>query len=158
MQRPAFLTRRSFRVSPLLVTLAHAACATLPPEREGAVDIGYGEVDESHVRGSVETIEPGTHERMQTLADMLRELPGVQASVDGDDIIVRIRGGSSSFLLTGQPLIIVDGMVYRGPLRGINPSDIETLRVLKNAGETAAYGARGANGVILIATRNGGTA
>lgn len=156
MPRPAFLMRRSFQISPLLVTVVHAACATLPPEREGAVDIGYGEVDESHVDGSVETIEPESDARMQTLADMLRELPGVQASVNGDDIIVRIRGGSSSFLLSGQPLIIVDGMEYRGSLRSIDPSDIENLRVLKNAGETAMYGARGANGVILIATKNGG--
>ena len=133
------------------------ACAKLPPEREGGVDIGYGEVDESHVDGSVEMVEPGTEAaRMQTLADMLRALPGVQAEVRGNHVIVRIRGGNPSFLLDGQPLVLLDGMEYRGALGGINPSHIKSIRVLKNAGETAMYGARGANGVLLIETKSGG--
>lgn len=156
MQHPASVSARCVRTSPLLVALITAACAILPPEREGGVDIGYGNVDESHVDGSVETIRQGPDTQLKTLADMLQELPGVRASVEGDDIVVRIRGGASSFLLSGQPLVVVDGMTYRGPLRAINPHDIETLRVLKNAGETAVYGARGANGVILIATKSGG--
>lgn len=158
MQIP--LRPRAFR--PLCATVLAAmlitiGCAKLPPEREGGVNIGYGEVDSSHVGGSVETLRPGNMatERVQTLADMLRSLPGVQVAVSGDDIVIRIRGGAGSFLLTGQPLVVVDGMEYRGSLGGLNPAHIKSLRVLKNAGETAVYGAKGANGVILIATKTG---
>lgn len=140
-----------------LSALFIAGCARLLPEREGGVDIGYGEVDSTHVSGSVETVRPGdgANERVQTLADMLRTVPGVQVAVSGDDIVIRIRGGASSFLLTGQPLVVVDGMEYRGSLGGLNPAHIRSLRVLKNAGETGVYGAKGANGVILINTKRG---
>lgn len=120
------------------------------------VDIGYGEVDQGHVDGSVETVEPEDEmaERTRTLADMLAEVPGVRVSVEGDNLAVRIRG-SSSFLASEEPLLVVDGMQYRGGLRGINPFNIASITVLKNAGETAIYGARGANGVILIKTKRG---
>ncbi len=132
------------------------ACATPWQEREGAVDIGYGEVDEEHVSGSVETVDPEDErmKRTRVLADMLRRVPGVQVAIRGDDLVVRIRGGSS-FLASEQPLVVVDGMEYRGALRGINPSAIESIRVLKNAGETGVYGSRAANGVILITTKTG---
>lgn len=153
--RPPF--SRPFRAPFYVATLFAIGCAQLPPEREGGVDIGYGEVDSTHVGGSVETLRPGNmaKERVQTLADMLRTLPGVQVAVTGDDIAIRIRGGSGSFLLSGQPLVVLDGMEYRGSLGGLNPAHIKSLRVLKNAGETAVYGARGANGVILIDTKTG---
>lgn len=157
---PAATARLTEAVIAAALALSFAACAKLPPEREGGVDIGYGEVDESHVEGSVDSVEPGNVQgaRVETLADMLRALPGVQVAQSGDDVVVRIRGGNSSFLLSGQPLVIVDGMEYRGSLGGINPAHIKVLRVLKNAGETGVYGAKGANGVILIETKTGGGA
>lgn len=139
-------------VIPLLVT----ACATPRPEPEGTVDIGYGEVEEEHVAGSVETVYPDDEglDRTRALADMLARVPGVRVSVRGDQLIVRIRG-ASSFLASEEPLVVVDGMEYRGSLRGINPFNIDSITVLKNAGETAIYGSRGANGVILITTKSG---
>lgn len=67
-------------------------------------------------------------------------------------IVIR---GFGSINASNDPLIILDGMPYNGPLDMINPSDIESIRVLKNSSETAIYGMRGANGVIEIKTKKG---
>jgi TonB-dependent SusC/RagA subfamily outer membrane receptor len=71
-------------------------------------------------------------------------------------LAVRIRG-SSSIAGNNQPLYVLDGMpITPGPggsLTGLNPSDIESIKVLKDAAETALYGSRGANGVIVIKTK-----
>ena len=71
---------------------------------------------------------------------------------------VRIRGGSSSMYGNNAPLYIVDGVPFspsaEGGLSGINPYDIESIRVLKEAADLTMYGVRGANGVIVIKTRN----
>jgi TonB-dependent SusC/RagA subfamily outer membrane receptor len=70
-------------------------------------------------------------------------------------IAVRIRGATSGY--NNEPLYIIDGMAVQpgptGALTGINPRDIESIRVLKNAAETAMYGSRGANGVVIIKTK-----
>jgi TonB-dependent SusC/RagA subfamily outer membrane receptor len=141
-----------------LFPLVLTACATVRPadDARGRVQVGYGEVDQEHIDGSVETVkgEEELSEGARTLADMLRGTPGLQVWEQGDDLVVRIRGGSS-FLASEQPLVVVDRMEYRGALRSLNPYDIDTIRVLKNAGDTAIYGARGANGVILITTKSG---
>lgn len=142
----------------VLSLLFLTACATARPAEEDTrtVDVGYGEVDEEHVDGSVETVEGEEElsEGARTLADMLRGVPGLQVSVRGDDLSVRIRG-ASSFMASEEPLVVIDGMEYRGALRSINPYDIDRITVLKNAGDTAVYGARAANGVILITTKSG---
>lgn len=69
---------------------------------------------------------------------------------------VRIRG-AGSYYGNSEPLYILDGMPFEagpnGALAGINPHDIESIRVLKDAAETAMYGSRGANGVIIIKTK-----
>lgn len=79
----------------------------------------------------------------------------VTRTADGG-IAVRIRG-TTSFYGNNQPLYILDGMPFvpgeNGGLTGINPHDIESIQVLKNAAETSMYGSRGANGVILIKTK-----
>ena len=54
-----------------------------------------------------------------------------------------------------EPLYVVDGMVYNGPINMINPSDIETIKVLKDPAETSIYGMRGGNGVVVITTKKG---
>ena len=77
----------------------------------------------------------------------------VSRTPDGG-IAVRIRGGSSSVYGNNEPLYVIDGMPIQpgpnGSLTGINPYDIESIKVLKDAADTAIYGMRGANGVILI--------
>jgi TonB-dependent SusC/RagA subfamily outer membrane receptor len=79
----------------------------------------------------------------------------VSRSPDGG-IAVRIRGAASIYG-NSEPLYVLDGMpIHPGPngsLTGINPSDIESIKVLKDAADTAMYGVRGANGVIVIKTK-----
>jgi TonB-dependent SusC/RagA subfamily outer membrane receptor len=96
-----------------------------------------------------------------TLAAMLARLPGVRVvnstKLHGG-IQVRIRG-SSSFQGSEEPLFVLDGMPIPsgdGQIFSIDPNIIETITVLKDAGATAIYGSRGANGVILIKTKSGG--
>ncbi len=79
----------------------------------------------------------------------------VSRAADGG-IAVRIRGGSS-IVGNNEPLYILDGMPIQpgpnGALTGLNPHDIESIKVLKDAADTAIYGVRGANGVIIITTK-----
>ncbi len=131
------------------------------PEEE-QVDIGYGTVDRDKVVGSVATIDGDEAQDVQpvTLADMLRgKVAGVQVNeVAGGGIQVRIRG-TRSFMGGNDPLYVVDDMAIQVPdgiLYHINPRDVESISVLKDASATAIYGSRGANGVILIKTKRGG--
>jgi TonB-dependent SusC/RagA subfamily outer membrane receptor len=83
--------------------------------------------------------------------------PGVQVNSGGgqpgaqSDIQVR---GSGSLSASNAPLIVVDGEIYSGSLTDINPSDVATMSVLKNAEASGIYGSRGANGVVMITTKN----
>jgi len=74
------------------------------------------------------------------------------------DLTIRIRGGSSSVSGNNAPLYIVDGVPFQpstdGGLSGINPNDISSIRVLKDAADITMYGVRGANGVIVIKTKH----
>lgn len=91
---------------------------------------------------------------------LMGRFPGVNVSYTADGgLIVRIRGGSSSLMGNNAPLYVVDGQPVvsesNGSLKGINPNDIESIKVLKDAASTSMYGARGANGVIIIKTKRG---
>ena len=145
-----------------LACLVLAGCAlTRPPEEakpsDSEVNIGYGSVDEGHVVGSATTVrmedQPLVH--VHTIADILAKIPGVRViEGQGGAVSVRIRG-TNSILADEEPLWVIDGMIVQtgGGLAGINPSTIESITVLKDAGSTAIYGSRGANGVILIRTK-----
>ncbi|HUG41639.1 MAG TPA: TonB-dependent receptor plug domain-containing protein [Longimicrobiales bacterium] len=97
--------------------------------------------------------------RMEEL--LIGRFPGVRVIVEpGGGISVRVWGPGT---MSGRdPLYVVDGMpIQVTPGRGLdwlNPADIETIRVLKDISDTAAYGVRGANGVVVITTRRGGDA
>jgi TonB-dependent SusC/RagA subfamily outer membrane receptor len=89
--------------------------------------------------------------------DMLRgQVAGVDVYETPNGLVIRIRG-VNTFAGKADPLFVIDGLPLEpgidGALTGINPQDIASIRVLKNASETAAYGVRGANGVILITTK-----
>lgn len=167
---------RGFRPSPCylcvlgVVTLAGlTACSTTrlgqedQPSSSEAVEIGYGSVSEGRVTGSVATVESEDMEasQPQTLMDMLIRIPGVRVMERGDQYggtSVRIRGSNTSIQGGEEPLFLLDGMPISfsdGELRSINPSSIQSITVLKDAGATAIYGSRGANGVILIKTKKG---
>ena len=127
------------------------------------MDIGYGEVEKGHLTGSAATIsaEDLKGSQPRTLADMLARIPGLRVMQDSKlhgGILVRIRGSSNSMVGGEEPLFVLDGMPIptgSGEIFGINPNAIESITVLKDAGTTAIYGSRGANGVILIKTKGG---
>jgi len=84
--------------------------------------------------------------------------PGVQFDHSSGDPAVSpsmIIRGINSLNASTAPLVILDGIPYDGPLNMINPHDIESVKVLKNASDTAIYGMRGANGVVVITTKKG---
>src|SRR4051812_14364256 len=146
---------------------------------DAQVVVGYGTQRRAEVTGAVSSVTPDVEQvPTRSLEQMLvGKVPGLavtQASSEpGGGISIRIRGGSS---LTGnnEPLYVIDGFpiendlegsspgnagrdrtVPFNPLNGINPADIETVDILKDASATAIYGARGANGVIIITTKRG---
>ncbi len=124
----------------------------------------------SHSSGARQTSPPGpqtvTSEDLernpgQPIERVLQgRFAGVEVSRTPDGgIAVRIRG-ATSFNASTQPLYVVDGIPMQpgpnGSLTGINPYDIESIQVLKDAADTAIYGMRGANGVIVIKTKRPG--
>ena len=121
-----------------------------PPKAE-ALDVGYGTINQDHLVGSVATVyaDEGQVSRTRTLAEMLARVPGVRVRDSRS-------GGISVLVRGGGALYVLDGMIFRGSLSSINPSTVESITVLKNAGETAIYGSRAAHGgVILIKTKIG---
>ena len=129
---------------------------------EETIVVAYGTATKSSFTGSASMIGAETIEsRVSTdvTAALAGTTPGVQIiSSSGDPAsgggTIRIRGiGSMS--ASNAPLYIVDGMPYDGPVSDINPADVESMSVLKDAAASAIYGARGANGVVLITTKRG---
>ncbi|KQN36289.1 SusC/RagA family TonB-linked outer membrane protein [Pedobacter sp. Leaf41] len=125
------------------------------------VNVGYGTVSREALTGSVSSLR----------ADQIKDIPinsaeqalagrlaGVQVTATdgapGTNVQIRIRGGSS-ITQDNSPLYIVDGVQVENALRALSPQDIESIDVLKDAASTAIYGARGANGVVLITTKTG---
>ena len=78
----------------------------------------------------------------------------VSDGVPGGSVKIRIRG-TNSINKSNDPLYVVDGMVRESGLEGINPEDIQSMQILKDASSTAIYGSRGANGVVIITTKSG---
>ena len=125
-----------------------------------AVVIGYGTVRKADLAGAVSVMDNKQFkdQPITQVTDALQgRVAGVQVMSDGNpggDIKIRIRG-SSSISKSNEPLYVVDGIVRESGLEGINPEDIQSLQVLKDASSTAIYGSRGANGVVLVQTKQG---
>lgn len=137
---------------------------TLHPDASSCLDavvvIGYGAVRKGDLTGSVANV------KMSDLRDvpspsldqaLQGHVAGVEiTSTDGDpssSSVIRIRG-TRSITASNDPLLVVDGVMDAiSSLDEINPNDVESISVLKDASSTAIYGARGANGVILITTK-----
>ncbi|KEO75771.1 SusC/RagA family TonB-linked outer membrane protein [Anditalea andensis] len=131
----------------------------------GALDevvvIGYGTMRQEAVTGSVASI--GGESLREVAAGNVTEalqgrLPGVQISQTstqpGATQQIRIRG-TRSLTASNDPLIVLNGIPFAGSISDINPENIESLDILKDASATAIYGSRGANGVVLITTKAG---
>jgi len=123
--------------------------------------VGYGTARRRDVTGSIASINDNN----------LREVPAsnafqaLQGRIAGMDIarngtrpgsggVIRIRGNRSLFA-GNDPFIVVDGIPYGGNINDLNPDDIASIEVLKDASSTAIYGSRGSNGVLLISTKKG---
>jgi TonB-dependent starch-binding outer membrane protein SusC len=126
---------------------------------DDVVVIGYGTQKRGNLTGAVSSIQGSVLQKVPVASvaeALVGKLPGVQiTAVDGSpdaEIMIRVRGGGS-ITEDNSPLILVDGFEVRS-LNDIPPSDIESIEVLKDAASTAIYGARGANGVILVTTAN----
>ncbi|MEX2403919.1 MAG: SusC/RagA family TonB-linked outer membrane protein [Balneolales bacterium] len=124
------------------------------------VVVGYGTVQRSDLTGSVErqTAEDFESQNMTQLTDMLTgTIAGFSANQSGSPAggsSLEVRGPTSLTAGT-EPMVVLDGAVYNGSLLDINPSDIETVDILKDASSAAVYGAKAASGVILITTTRG---
>jgi TonB-linked SusC/RagA family outer membrane protein len=124
------------------------------------VVIGYGTAKKSDLTGSIAVIKQDDYkEQPVNRIDQILQgrISGVNVTnssgAPGGLYSIRIRG-ANSINGNNDPLVVVDGFVG-GDLRTINPSDIESIQILKDASSTAIYGSRGANGVILITTKSG---
>lgn len=142
------------------------------------VVVGYGTQNRTQVTGSVSTVKSDVFDRAQS-ATLEGALGGQVAGLNvtsvsgqpGAASVIRIRGGNS-VNASNDPLYVIDGFIYYkdasdtktglghiesslDPLASINPSDIESIEVLKDVSATAIYGSRGANGVILVTTKKG---
>jgi TonB-linked SusC/RagA family outer membrane protein len=124
--------------------------------------VGYGVQKKADVTGSVVSIsvEKITERPSTNIVQALQgSMAGLSVSLNGSNA----DGSSTSMLIRGQnsitasnsPLIILDGVPFSGDMSEINPNDIQSLEVLKDASSAAIYGARGSNGVILITTKIG---
>ena len=123
--------------------------------------IGYGEVKKSDLTGSVSTIGARNFgdQPVKNISDILQgRTSGVEVTttsgMPGMSAKVRIRG-TTSINKSSDPLYVIDGIISSSGLEGLNPQDIQSMEVLKDASSTAVYGSRGANGVILVTTKGG---
>ena len=129
---------------------------------ESVVVIGYGTTTKRDATGSVVAIKSDIKDRGQATnaSDLLLgKVPGVQITpgdgAPGNTGTIRIRGGAS-LSASNDPLVVVDGVpVESGGLGVVNPNDIATFTILKDASAAAIYGSRGSNGVIIITTKKG---
>jgi TonB-linked SusC/RagA family outer membrane protein len=124
------------------------------------VVVGYGTEQRRNVTASISTVKMQDIKALPkaNVAEMLEgRLPGVQIMSDnspGGGTSIRVRGFST--INNNDPLVIIDGVPASNGLNGINPSDIESLQVLKDAASSSIYGSRAANGVVVITTKKGG--
>ena len=136
---------------------------------EEVVVVGYGQMKRSDLTGSVVSVSDAAIQKsVPTSIDQVLQgrAAGVQIQTNsgtpGGSSSIRIRG-TNSLNATSQPIFVIDGVVVDGstddetsnPLSNINPSDIVSLDILKDASATAIYGSRASNGVIMITTRRG---
>lgn len=126
------------------------------------VVVAYGTAKKSSFTGSAEVVKQDRIEK-RVVADISKALDGTVAGVQstsgsgqpgsGASMVIR---GFGSISASNTPLYVVDGTPFDGALNTINPNDIESVTVLKDASAGALYGSRGANGVVMITTKRGG--
>lgn len=127
---------------------------------EEVVVIGYGTAKKKDLTGAISTIktEQLAAESPSSVQDLMRaNSPGLNIGMSTgakDDSGLQIRG-KNTLKAGSSPLIVLDGVIYEGSLNDINPIDIEAIDVLKDASSAAVYGAKAANGVVVVTTKKG---
>jgi TonB-linked outer membrane protein, SusC/RagA family len=170
ISRVGFVTQELLvKSSPITIKLTEAT-NTLGD----VVVVGYGTRTRKNLVGAVEKINPAETQSIPEGgfdAQLQGKIAGVQiatnAGIPGQDVFIRVRG-TTSINGASSPLYIIDGVYINSsslqqinqdrtpsPIADINPADIESIEVLKDAVATAIYGSRGANGVIIITTKSG---
>ncbi len=150
-------------------TTVDVSLDALAAQLAGVVTVGYGTREARDRTGVVETITEKTFNTGRVISPeqlIQSKVAGVQVidnNEPGGGLAIRIRGGTS-INASNEPLFVVDGVPLqvgggvsagRNPLNFLNPSDIESISVLKDASATAIYGSRGANGVVIVTTKRG---
>ena len=136
----------------------------LTPEAQLLDDVlvvAYGTAKKESFTGSAGTVKSESLQK-RTVANVSKALEGMVAGISttsgsgqpGEGATIQIRG-TGSIYAESDPLYVVDGIPFDGNLSALNPNDIENLTVLKDASAAALYGARAANGVIMITTKRG---
>ena len=128
---------------------------------EEVVVVGYGTQSKSQVTGAISSVSAKEISELP-ITNAQQALQGRAAGVEvlssgnrpGDGVNVRIRG-RRSFNAGNDPLYVVDGIPLSGGINDLNPQDIQSMEILKDASSTAIYGSRGANGVVIITTKKG---
>ncbi|GJM59942.1 TonB-dependent receptor [Persicobacter diffluens] len=130
-------------------------------ELEEVMVVAYGSAKKSSFTGSASKVEGDKIATLQT-SSISKALDGLTSGVQttaasgqpGEDAKIRIRG-VGSINASSDPLIVVDGVPYAGKLNAINPQDVESMTVLKDAAAASLYGSRAANGVVMVTTKKG---
>lgn len=148
------LLPRAHRVAPFALSLMAACAGSRRPASDPASAVRRDTVSAV----TAEQIQQTPGVPIETL--LMSRSPGVWVGrSESGALVVRIRG-ATTFYGNNQPLYILDGSPFQpgsdGGLTGVNPYDIESIRVLKDAAELSMYGSRGANGVIIIRTKRSG--
>lgn len=139
------------------VTLAEDAIGL-----EEVVAVGYGTVKKSDITGSIASVSSDKLLQVKAISNVAQALQGQTAGVQvnqrsgqpGESMSIKIRG-TNSISASNDPLYVVDGMPLNSMSAQLNPNDIESIEILKDASSTAIFGSRGANGVIMITTKSG---
>lgn len=140
--------------------------APRPARPQDEAQVPYGTQDLDDLLGAATTVSIDETQHVQDVIQMLRgHVPGLQVTeLPNGDITLRIRGQQQGFRTdeeANQPLLVIDGMPILPSstgraLRGLAPSQVESIHVLRDIASTAIYGRRGANGVILVRMKRGG--
>ncbi len=128
---------------------------------EEVIAVGYTTQKRAELTGSIAVIDKKDLQRVTSsnvMKSLQGKIPGVYITTDGnpgENVSIEIRGLTSTS--SAPPLIVIDGLPTNANLREINPGDIESMQVLKDAASASIYGSRAASGVILINTKQGKT-
>ena len=141
-------------------TLINVTMSETTSELDEIVIVGYGTMKKKDLTGSVASLNSAKYEneKNKNIQQMLRgNIPGLNIGITRDakgSAGMEIRG-QRSLSASSSPLIVLDGVIYNGDLSDINPNDIQSIDVLKDASSAAVFGAKSANGVVLVNTKSG---